>query len=111
MGRAILVECVIRGDRVMWSTSRGQFFFQSCCATEGASRSSRRRTYQSCACTGRHRSASHDGTRDAESRTRAGGVTYDERRLFFRKWANHLERTDPFYTPHLAQNNEDLSLR
>jgi GT2 family glycosyltransferase len=49
--------------------------------------------------------------RHAESRTRRGGVTYGERRLFFRKWAAELERVDPFYTPHLVQNNEDLSLR
>jgi len=47
-----------------------------------------------------------------ESRTRGySGTTYEERRLFFRKWASRLEHTDPFYTPHLAQNNEDLSLR
>ena len=49
--------------------------------------------------------------RHAESRTRPAGVSYQERRLFFRKWAAELERVDPFYTPHLAQNNEDLSLR
>jgi len=48
--------------------------------------------------------------RHDESRTRAGGTTYEERRLFFRKWSAELERIDPFYTPHLAQNNEDLSL-
>ena len=49
--------------------------------------------------------------RHAESRTRPAGVSYKERRLFFQKWAAELERVDPFYTPHLAQNNEDLSLR
>ncbi len=49
--------------------------------------------------------------RHDESRTRTGGTTYQERQLFFQKWASTLERTDPFYTPHLAQNNEDLSLR
>ncbi len=46
-----------------------------------------------------------------ESRTRSGGTSYDERREFFCKWSSELQRPDPFYSPHLAQNNEDLSLR
>jgi GT2 family glycosyltransferase len=46
-----------------------------------------------------------------ESRTRASGVHYDERRRFFLRWSERLQRADPFYSPHLAQNNENLSLR
>jgi len=46
-----------------------------------------------------------------ESRTRTTGVSYDERRLFFRKWAHRLQRPDPFYTPHLAQNTQEFHLR
>lgn len=46
-----------------------------------------------------------------ESRTRARGVTYEERRRFFLLWAARLQQVDPFYSPHLAQNNENLSLR
>ncbi len=49
--------------------------------------------------------------RHDESRTRAGGTSYQERHAFFRKWRRELQQPDPFYTPHLAQNNEDLSLR
>jgi len=49
--------------------------------------------------------------RHDESRTRSGGTSYEERHAFFRKWRSELQRPDPFYTPHLAQNNEDLSLR
>ena len=46
-----------------------------------------------------------------ESRTRAPGSTYDERRLFFRKWAHRLKHPDPYYDPKLAQNTEEILLR
>jgi len=49
--------------------------------------------------------------RHSESQTRRPGTEYDERRRFFRKWPAELGRVDPYYSPHLAQNNEDLSLR
>jgi GT2 family glycosyltransferase len=46
-----------------------------------------------------------------ESRTRARGVHFEERRRFFLRWHEQLERTDPFYNPNLVQNNENLGLR
>ncbi len=46
-----------------------------------------------------------------ESRTRRRGVHFEERRRFFLRWHNRVERTDPYYSPHLAQNNENLVLR
>ena len=49
--------------------------------------------------------------RHDESQTRRPGTHYEERRLFFRRWAHVVEKVDPYYSPHLAQNNEDLSLR
>ncbi|MCU1262424.1 MAG: glycosyl transferase, family 2 [Bryobacterales bacterium] len=48
--------------------------------------------------------------RHDESQTRRPGTRYDERRLFFRRWGHVVENVDPYYSPHLAQNNEDLSL-
>jgi GT2 family glycosyltransferase len=49
--------------------------------------------------------------RHDESQTRRPGTQYEERRLFFRRWSHVVEHVDPYYSPHLAQNNEDLSLR
>ena len=49
--------------------------------------------------------------RHDESQTRRAGTNFDERRLFYRKWAKVVEKVDPYYSPHLAQNNENLSLR
>lgn len=46
-----------------------------------------------------------------ESQSRRAGVHYDERRRFFLRWAGRLQTADPFYSPHLAQNNENLTLR
>jgi len=46
-----------------------------------------------------------------EGRTRARGVGFEERRKFFLRWHARVERTDPFYSPHLVQNNENLTLR
>jgi GT2 family glycosyltransferase len=45
-----------------------------------------------------------------ESQTRAKGVDFEERRRFFLRWADRVETVDPFYSPHLAQNDENLSL-
>ncbi len=46
-----------------------------------------------------------------ESRTRMRGVNFEERRRFFLRWADKVQTVDPFYSPSLAQNNENLSLR
>ena len=46
-----------------------------------------------------------------ESRTRTRGVHFEERRRFFLRWAHRVEKVDPFYSPSLAQSNENLSLR
>lgn len=46
-----------------------------------------------------------------EGQTRAAGVSFEERRRFFLRWNQRLERIDPFYSPHLVQNDESLSLK
>jgi len=46
-----------------------------------------------------------------ESQTRTAGVSFEERRRFFLRWHTRLEHTDPFYSPHLSQNDESLRLR
>lgn len=46
-----------------------------------------------------------------EGQTRAAGVNFEERRRFYLCWTSRLERVDPFYTPHLSQNDESLTLR
>jgi GT2 family glycosyltransferase len=46
-----------------------------------------------------------------EGQTRAAGVGFEERRRFFLRWSQRVERTDPFYSPHLSQNDESLGLR
>jgi GT2 family glycosyltransferase len=46
-----------------------------------------------------------------ESQTRSSGVSFEERRRFFLRWLTKVERTDPFYSPHLSQNDERLGLR
>ncbi len=46
-----------------------------------------------------------------ESQTRSSGVSFEERRQFFLRWHARLEQTDPFYSPHLSQNDERLRLR
>ncbi len=46
-----------------------------------------------------------------EGQTRAAGVSFDERRRFFLRWSSRVERSDPFYSPHLSQNDESLALR
>ncbi len=47
----------------------------------------------------------------AEGRTRASGVSFEERRRFFLRWHQEVEKTDRFYSPHLVQNVENLGLR
>jgi len=44
-----------------------------------------------------------------EGLTRGGGTTAAERLEFFRRWGHLLDRCDPFFSPHLKQD-EDLSL-
>lgn len=46
-----------------------------------------------------------------EGRTRTVGVGFEERRRFFLRWHEFVQKTDPYYNPHLVQNNENLSLR
>jgi GT2 family glycosyltransferase len=46
-----------------------------------------------------------------EGQTRARGVSFEERRRFFLRWHELLERTDPFYSPNLVQNIETVELR
>jgi GT2 family glycosyltransferase len=46
-----------------------------------------------------------------EGQTRSTGVSFEERRKFFLRWHHCLEQTDPYYNPHLSQNDESLSLR
>jgi O-antigen biosynthesis protein len=46
-----------------------------------------------------------------ESQTRVSGVSFEERRRFFLRWHPRLEKTDPFYSPHLSQNDERPGLR
>lgn len=46
--------------------------------------------------------------RHAEAQTRTAGTTYAERRLFFLRWRDRLERPDPFYSPHLASDESAL---
>ncbi len=49
--------------------------------------------------------------RHEESRSRKPGTEYNERRRFFELWAPVVTEVDQYYSPFLAQNNEDLSLR
>ena len=46
-----------------------------------------------------------------EGQTRSSGVSFEERRLFYLRWYGRLEKTDPFYSPNLVQNDESLGLR
>jgi len=45
-----------------------------------------------------------------ESSTRKTGTTLAERILFRRRWGRRLSEDDPFFTPHLRKDLEDLSL-
>ena len=45
-----------------------------------------------------------------ESFTRRGGTSRAERMQFYRRWGRLIGAVDPFYTPHLRRDVEDLSL-
>jgi GT2 family glycosyltransferase len=48
--------------------------------------------------------------RHYECQSRAPGVRLEERDLFEQRWAEWLERGDPFYSPHLTRSREDAGL-
>ena len=45
-----------------------------------------------------------------EGLSRVPGTNFAERLVFFRRWGHLLENPDPFFTPHLRLDREDLSL-
>jgi GT2 family glycosyltransferase len=45
-----------------------------------------------------------------ECQTRVGSTTFEERRLFFKRWASQLVECDPYYSPHLTREWEDAGL-
>ena len=45
-----------------------------------------------------------------EASTRKAGTTIEERVLFREKWGARLDECDPYFTPHLRRDEEDLSL-
>ena len=49
--------------------------------------------------------------RHYEGKTRHGAVTLRERENWYRRWASLIDAGDPFYSPHLTREREDLSLR
>ena len=49
--------------------------------------------------------------RHYECQTRRGVVTRQERERWYERWAELLDAGDPFYTPNLTRESEDLSLR
>ena len=48
--------------------------------------------------------------RHYECQSRQAGVRLEERYLFEQRWSAHLERGDPFYSPHLRRTLEDAGL-
>jgi GT2 family glycosyltransferase len=48
--------------------------------------------------------------RHYECQSRAPGVRLEERERFEQRWAEWLERGDPFYSPHLTTSREDAGL-
>ncbi len=46
-----------------------------------------------------------------DGQTRSAGVGFEERRRFFLRWRERLEKIDPYYTPNLVQHDESLRLR
>lgn len=46
-----------------------------------------------------------------EGKTRHGTVTLEERETWYQRWASVIDAGDPFYSPHLTREREDLSLR
>ena len=49
--------------------------------------------------------------RHYEFQTRRGVVTFQERGRWYDRWGKLLDAGDPFYSPHLTRDSEDLSLR
>jgi GT2 family glycosyltransferase len=49
--------------------------------------------------------------RHHECQTRRGGVTLAERQRWYERWSDFIDAGDPFYSPHLTREREDLSLR
>jgi GT2 family glycosyltransferase len=49
--------------------------------------------------------------RHTECQSRRGVVTLAERQRWYDRWAEFIEAGDPFYSPHLTREREDLSLR
>jgi GT2 family glycosyltransferase len=49
--------------------------------------------------------------RHDECQSRPPGTRAEERQLFQERWADWLEREDPFYSPNLTRSREDASLR
>jgi len=49
--------------------------------------------------------------RHYECQTRLGFVTFDERQRWYARWKDLIDAGDPYYSPHLTQEREDLSLR
>jgi len=49
--------------------------------------------------------------RHYECQTRRGVVTFRERERWYSRWGELIDAGDPFYSPHLTQEREDLSLR
>jgi GT2 family glycosyltransferase len=49
--------------------------------------------------------------RHYECQTRGGTVTLQERERWYGRWGDLIEAGDPFYSPHLTREWEDLSLR
>jgi GT2 family glycosyltransferase len=46
-----------------------------------------------------------------ECQTRVAGVSYQERLNWWMDWGDFMDAGDPFYSPHLTDQNESLSLR
>jgi len=49
--------------------------------------------------------------RHYECQTRRGVVSFGERERWYSRWGDLLDNGDPFYSPHLTREAEDLSLR
>jgi GT2 family glycosyltransferase len=49
--------------------------------------------------------------RHYECQSRRGGVSAPERELWYELWSDTINAGDPFYSPHLTCEREDLSLR
>lgn len=48
--------------------------------------------------------------RHHECQTRRGEVSFEERERWYTRWHEVIEAGDPFYSPHLTHDREDLSL-